>query len=155
MTLLESLKEKARKNPRRIVLAEGTEPRTVKAATIITLEKLAHVILVGNRAQIDAVAKEQGVDATGVPSVDPETAANFDDYANAYYEARKAKGMTPEEARKIMKDTVFYGTMMVHKGEADGLVSGALHTTGATPSARPSSSSRPSPASASSRARSS
>jgi len=132
MTLLESLKEKARQNPRRIVLAEGTEPRTVKAATIIMQEKLAQVILVGNRAQIDAVAKEQGVDATAVPSVDPETAANFDDYANAYYEARKAKGMTPEDARKIMKDTVFYGTMMVHKGEADGLVSGALHTTGDT-----------------------
>jgi len=132
MSLLEAIKDKARRNPRRIVLAEGTEPRTVKAATIIAREKLAQVILVGDRTRIDAAAKDQGVDASAVPSVDPETAGNFGDYAAAYYEARKAKGMTPEEARKIMKDSVFYGTMMVHKGEADGLVSGALHTTADT-----------------------
>jgi len=132
MTLLETLKAKARANPRRIVLPEGEEPRTVKAAAIITQEKLAQVTLVGNRARIEAVAKEQGADVSAVPSVDPETSPKFEDYAQAYCEARKAKGMTLEEARKIMKDTVFYGTMMVHKGEADGLVSGALHSTGDT-----------------------
>jgi phosphate acetyltransferase len=132
MNLLDTLKAKAKANPKRVILAEGEEPRTVKAAAIITAEKLAHVTLVGNRAKIEAVAKEQGVDVTGVPSVDPETSPKFEDYAQAYFEARKAKGMTIEEARKIMKDTVFYGTMMVHKGEADGLVSGALHSTGDT-----------------------
>jgi phosphate acetyltransferase len=132
MTLLERLKAKALANPRKIVLPEGEEPRTVKAAAIITKEKLAHVTLVGNRAKIEAVAKEQGVDVSAVPSIDPETSPKFEEYAQAYTEARKAKGMTIEEARKIMKDTVFYGTMMVHKGEADGLVSGALHSTGDT-----------------------
>jgi len=132
MTLLERLKVKALANPRKIVLPEGEEPRTVKAASIITKEKLAHVTLVGNRAKIEAVAKEQGVDVSTVPSIDPETSPRFEEYAQAYTEARKAKGMTIEEARKIMKDTVFYGTMMVHKGEADGLVSGALHSTGDT-----------------------
>jgi len=132
MTLLERLKAKALANPRKIVLPEGEEPRTVKAASIITKEKLAHVTLVGNRAKIEAVAKEQGVDVSAVPSIDPETSPKFEEYAQAYTEARKAKGMTIEEARKIMKDTVFYGTMMVHKGEADGLVSGALHSTGDT-----------------------
>ena len=132
MTLLERLKAKALANPRKIVLPEGEEPRTVKAASIITKEKLAHVTLVGNRAKIEAAAKEQGVDVSAVPSIDPETSPKFEDYAQAYAEARKAKGMTIEEARKIMKDTVFYGTMMVHKGEADGLVSGALHSTGDT-----------------------
>jgi phosphate acetyltransferase len=132
MTLLERLKAKALANPRKIVLPEGEEPRTVKAASIITKEKLARVTLVGNRAKIEAVAKEQGVDVSAVPSIDPETSPKFEDYAQAYAEARKAKGMTIEEARKIMKDTVFYGTMMVHKGEADGLVSGALHSTGDT-----------------------
>ena len=132
MTLLERLKVKALANPRKIVLPEGEEPRTVKAASIITKEKLAHVTLVGNRAKIEAVAKEQGVDVSAVPSIDPETSPRFEEYAQAYTEARKAKGMTIEEARKIMKDTVFYGTMMVHKSEADGLVSGALHSTGDT-----------------------
>ncbi len=132
MTLLESLKEKAKKNPRRIVLAEGEEPRTVKAATIITQEKLAKVVLIGNRSKIEAVAKEQGVDVTAIPSIDPETSPSFEEFAQTYYELRKAKGMTIEEARKLMKDTVYYGTMMVYKGEMDGLVSGALHSTGDT-----------------------
>ncbi|MGA2586197.1 MAG: phosphate acetyltransferase [Candidatus Aminicenantales bacterium] len=132
MNLLESLKEKAKKNPKKIVLPEGQEPRTVKAAAIITKEKLARVTLIGNRAKIEAVAKEQGVDIGAVPSIDPETAKNFEEYAQTYFELRKAKGMTVEEARKIMKDTVFYGTMMVYKGEADGLVSGAEHSTGDT-----------------------
>jgi phosphate acetyltransferase len=132
MTLLERLKAKALANPRKIVLPEGEEPRTVKAASIITQEKLARVTLVGNRAKIEAVAKEQGVDISAVPSIDTETSPKFEEYAQAYAEARKAKGMTIEEARRIMKDTVFYGTMMVHKGEADGLVSGALHATADT-----------------------
>ena len=132
MDLIQTLRDKARTNPKRIVLPEGEEPRTVKAATIITAEKLAHVTLIGNRAKIEAAAKDQGVDVSAVPSVDPETAKEFDDYAATYAELRKAKGMTPEEARKIMKDTVFYGTMMVHKGHADGLVSGALHSTADT-----------------------
>jgi phosphate acetyltransferase len=132
MDLIQTLRDKARTNPKRIVLPEGEEPRTVKASAIITAEKLAHVTLIGNRAKIEAVAKDQGVDVSAVPSVDPETAKEFDDYAATYTELRKAKGMTPEEARRIMKDTVFYGTMMVHKGHADGLVSGALHSTADT-----------------------
>jgi phosphate acetyltransferase len=132
MTLLESLKEKARKNPRRIVLPEGEEPRTVKAASIIMKEKLAEVVLVGIRAKIEAAAKEQGVDVSDVPSIDPLASPKFEEYAQTYYELRKAKGMTLEESRKIMRDTVFYGTMMVYKGEMDGLVSGALHATADT-----------------------
>jgi phosphate acetyltransferase len=132
MTLLESLKAKAKANPKKIVLPEGEEPRTIKAAVQILNEKLAQVVLVGNREKIEAVAKEQGVDVAHVPSVDPATSPKFEEYAQAYYEARKAKGVTIEQARKLIADTVFYGTMMVHKGEADGLVSGALHSTGDT-----------------------
>ena len=77
----------------RVVLPEGEEPRTVKAAVQILQEKLAHVVLVGNREKIEAVAKEQGVDVAGVPSVDPATSPKFEEYAQAYYEARKAKGV--------------------------------------------------------------
>jgi phosphate acetyltransferase len=132
MTLLENLTHKAQSNPKKIVLPEGEEPRTIKAAVQILHEKLAHVVLVGNRAKIEAVAKEQGVDVSKVPSIDPLTSPKFEEYAQAYYEARKAKGVTIEQARKLITDTVFYGTMMVHKGEMDGLVSGALHSTGDT-----------------------
>jgi phosphate acetyltransferase len=132
MTLLESLKAKAKANPRRIILPEGEEPRTVKASTIITGEKLAKVTLVGNRVKIEAVAKEQGVDISAVPSVDPETSPNFEAYAQSYYEIRKAKGVTLEQAHKLLKDPVFFGTMMVHLGDMDGLVSGAIHSTGDT-----------------------
>jgi phosphate acetyltransferase len=132
MNLLEIFKDKARQNPQRIVLPEGDEPRTVKAASILTQEKLAHVTLIGNREKIEAVAKEQSADVSAVPSVDPETAKEFGAYVDAYYELRKAKGITPDDARRIMRDTVFYGTMMVHKGHADGLVSGAQHSTADT-----------------------
>ena len=133
MTLLESLKAKAKANPKRIVLPEGEEPRTVKAAVqILTREAGPRRPGRQPRAKIEAVAKEQGVDVSGVPSVDPATSPKFEEYAQAYFEARKAKGVTIEQARKLMTDTVFYGTMMVHKGEADGLVSGALHSTGDT-----------------------
>ncbi len=132
MTLLASLKEKAKATPRRIVLPEGEEPRTIKAAAQIAKEQLAQVTLVGNRAKIEAVAKEQGVDVSGIPSVDPAASPKFEEYVQAYYEIRKAKGMTPEEARKLMSDPVYFGTMMLHKGDADGLVSGAVHSTGET-----------------------
>jgi phosphate acetyltransferase len=132
MTLLESLKAKAKANPKRIVLPEGEEPRTVKASAQIMQEKLAEVVLVGNREKIEAVAKEQGADVSAVPSIDPASSPRFEEYAQAYYEIRKAKGVTIEQARKLVSDTVFYGTMMVHKGEADGLVSGAVHSTGDT-----------------------
>ncbi len=132
MTLLENLKEKAKANPKRIVLPEGEEPRTVKASAQILQEKLAHVVLVGNREKIEAVAKEQGADVSGVPSIDPAASPRFEEYAQAYFELRKAKGVTIEQARKLISDPVFYGTMMVHKGEADGLVSGAIHSTGDT-----------------------
>jgi phosphate acetyltransferase len=132
MTLLESLKEKAKKNPRRIVLAEGEEPRTVRAASIINRENLAKVILIGNRPRIETVATDMAADVAGIPSVDPEAAPQLDEYAQAYFELRQTKGVTLEEARKVMRDPVFFGTMMVYRGEADGLVSGAVHSTADT-----------------------
>jgi phosphate acetyltransferase len=132
MTLLESLKEKAKKNPRRIVLAEGEEPRTVKAASIIARENLAKVMLIGNRSRIGIVAEDMAADVAGIPSIDPETADQFEGYAQKYFELRKAKGVTLEEARRVLKDPVFFGTMMVYQGEADGLVSGAVHSTADT-----------------------
>ena len=132
MTLLENLKIQAKANPKRIVLPEGEEPRTVEAAVQIVRDKLAKVVLVGNRKNIESVAKKQGVNVSDILSVDPVTSPNFAEYSRTYAQIRAAKGVTLDSAKKLMADPVFFGTMMVHKGEADGLVSGAQHSTGDT-----------------------
>ena len=113
MNLVEKIKEKARKSVKRIVLPEGDEPRTVAAAKIIKDEGIAEPIL---------LAKEQ-IEA-------PANKAKLDAYAAALYELRKAKGLTEEAAAKLVADPMYYGMMMVKMGDADGLVSGAVHSTG-------------------------
>ncbi len=132
MSMMDVIKAKAKQNVRTIVLPEGSEPRTVQAAAIIVKEKIANVILLGKIADIDAVAKEKGVDLTGVTKIDPVEADNFSECVNDFYELRKAKGMTPEEAKKTISDPIYYGTMLLKKGLADGLVSGAIHSTANT-----------------------
>ncbi|MBO4709551.1 MAG: phosphate acetyltransferase, partial [Kiritimatiellae bacterium] len=113
MNLVEKIKEKARKSVKRIVLPEGDEPRTVAAAKIIKDEGIAEPILL-TKEQIEA----------------PSNKAKLDAYAAALYELRKAKGLTEEAAAKLAADPMYYGMMMVKTGDADGLVSGAVHSTG-------------------------
>ena len=130
MSMIEMIKEKAKSNVKRIVLPEGTEPRTVAAAAEIRKEGLAEPILVGNAAEIKAEAEKQGVDLSGIATVDPENSEKAAAYTEALYELRKAKGLTLEDAEKLVKDPMYYGIMMVKLGDADGLVSGAVHSTG-------------------------
>ncbi|MBQ9941906.1 MAG: phosphate acetyltransferase, partial [Christensenellaceae bacterium] len=130
MALMDAIKAKAKSDIKHIVLAEGTEPRTVEAAGIIAKEGLAKVTLLGDIDEIKKVAGDK--DLTGVNLIDPEKAANFDEYVEAFYEMRKAKGVTPEAARETMKNTLYYATMMIKKGEADGMVAGAINSTGNT-----------------------
>jgi phosphate acetyltransferase len=118
-------------DPMRIVFPEGTEDRTLKAAERILQRKIAQVTLVGNSDRIAARARDLGVSLQGASLVDPET-EDLDAFAQTYYEIRKHKGITLEKALDQMHDCVYYGTMMVQKGDADGLVSGAVHTTGDT-----------------------
>ena len=113
MNLVEKIKAKAKKNARRIVLPEGDEPRTVEAAKTIRDEGLAEPILL-TKAIIEA----------------PSNADRLNAYAAALYELRKAKGLTEEAAVKLAADPMYYGMMMVKQGDADGLVSGAVHSTG-------------------------
>ena len=113
MNLVEKIKEKARKSVKRIVLPEGDEPRTVAAAKIIKDEGIAEPILL-TKEQIEA----------------PANRARLDAYAAALYELRKAKGLTEEASAKLAADPMYYGMMMVKMGDADGLVSGAVHSTG-------------------------
>ncbi|WP_027307434.1 phosphate acetyltransferase [Caloramator sp. ALD01] len=130
MSIMQTIWEKARQDKKRIVLPEGNEKRTVKAAEIIKREGLAEVVLIGKREEIEATAKEVGANIEGVEIIDPVLSEKFDTYAEQFYELRKSKGVTIEQAREIIKDEIYFGTMMVKMKDADGLVSGAIHSTG-------------------------
>ncbi|MBO4928361.1 MAG: phosphate acetyltransferase [Clostridiales bacterium] len=130
MSLIEKIRAKAQANVKTIVLPEGNEPRTVKAAEIVKKEGLAEPILIGNPDEVAKLAAETGADITGITVIDPCTSEKYQEYVTALFELRKAKGVTEEDARKLVADCMYYGIMMVKMGDADGLVSGALHTTG-------------------------
>lgn len=130
MTFSEKMKDLAKKANKKLVLAEGLEERTVKAARKIVDEGLASsVILVGKEEDVRANAKGFGVDLEGIEISDPEKSGKIDEFANEYYEMRKAKGMTPEQARIDIVDQLRWGAMLVHLGYADAMVAGAESTT--------------------------
>ena len=125
------LTELARKAGKRIVLPEGDEPRTVKAAAICAERGIATCVLLGNPDEIQRVAAAQGVElGKGIEIVDPEVVR--DNYVPRLVELRKNKGMTEVVAQEQLEDNVVLGTMMLESGEVDGLVSGAVHTTANT-----------------------
>jgi len=125
------LTELARKAGKRIVLPEGDEPRTVKAAAICAERGIATCVLLGNPEEIQRVAAAQGVElGKGIEIVDPEAAR--ENYVARLVELRKSKGMTEVVAQEQLEDNVMLGTMMLERGEVDGLVSGAVHTTANT-----------------------
>ena len=126
MSAIEKIKAKAKANVQHIVLPEGTEPRTVQASAKILREGVARVTLLGQPDEVRKVAAETGTDLTGVAIIDPATSEKSAAYADLLYELRKAKGMTPEKALATMKDETFFGTMMMKKNAADGMVSGAV-----------------------------
>ena len=130
--MLDSIKEKAKADVKHILLPEGSEERTVQAARIITDEKIAKVTLLGDEEEIKKVAEKFNVCLCGIDIINPLTDPDFEHYANGFYELRKAKGMTPEKARETIKNTLFYACMMIKEGKADGMVSGAINTTGNT-----------------------
>ena len=129
MRLLDKIWELARNNVQRVVLPEGNEERTIKATEIVLKEKIADVLLVGNENDIRKHAKDLNVNIDGATIVDPKTSEKYDEYVNLFFELRKNKGMTLEKAKEIIKDEMYFGTMMLKCGDADGLVSGAVHTT--------------------------
>ncbi|PWK96957.1 phosphotransacetylase [Pantoea allii] len=125
------LTELARKAGKRIVLPEGDEPRTVKAAAICAERGIATCVLLGNPDEIQRVAAAQGVElGKGIEIVDPEVVRQ--NYVPRLVELRKSKGMTEVVAQEQLEDNVVLGTMMLESGEVDGLVSGAVHTTANT-----------------------
>ncbi len=130
MSRILSLREKAKKERRKIVLPEGEDARVVKGASFLAAEGLADVFLLGNKEDIVKLAKEGSISLEGVDIVDPASYEKHDEIVNTYYELRKAKGMTPEEAEKtVVENLVFYAAVMTRLGIADGFVAGASHTT--------------------------
>lgn len=133
MSVLEKIKAKARQNVKHIVLAEGTEPRTVQASARIVAEGVARVTLVGPADEIKQVAAQFQVNLEGVHIEDPTVSLKSAPYAQLLYDLRKSKGMTIEEADKLVRNnTLYFATVMVKTGDADGMVAGAINSTGNT-----------------------
>jgi phosphate acetyltransferase len=130
MRLTDQIKNKAKLNKKTIALPEGAEKRTVKAAEAIKKEGIAEVILLGNEEEIKKAAADAGADIAGIKIIDPKKSEKHELYAEKFYELRKHKGMTIEKARETVNDNIYFGTMMVKLKDADGMVSGAIHSTG-------------------------
>lgn len=127
MTLLESIKEKAAKLGKHIVLAEGEEERIIRAAESVTRQKIAKITLIGDPEVI--VKKCPDVNLEGIDVLNPNV-ADLTEYADMLYELRKAKGMEREQAAKLVKNPLYLGVMLVKAGKADGMVAGSINATG-------------------------
>lgn len=132
MHLVDQIKTKARTNLQTVVLPEGYDDRMVEASARIVEDKLANVVLLGNVDNLNAKAAEMGVSLDAVTLIDPKSSDLLDGYAAELVEVRKKKGLTREEAVALLTadDNLFFGAMMVRKGDAGGAVAGAFNTTG-------------------------
>ena len=131
LNLINQIVARAKANRQRIVLPEGTEERTLKAANQILTDEVADLILLGKPAEIIELAVKWGLGNIGKATIiDPETSPKHEEYAQLLCELRKKKGMTIEEARKLTNDPLFYGCLMIKSGDADGQLAGARNTTG-------------------------
>ena len=133
MDLLSQIVARAKSNKQRIVLPEAEEERTLCAADKALADDIADIILIGNPAKVDALAKEKGLKNIGKATlIDPENYEKSEELAEKLAEIRKSKGMTIEEARKLVKNPLYLGCMIIKTEGADGQISGALSTTGDT-----------------------
>ena len=131
MSFIDVVKERAKSNKKTIVLPESMDARVIEAASKVLEEGFADIILLGNPDEIAKVAPQ--FDISGAKIVDPNNSDKLDEYVDLLVELRKKKGMTPEEARHLLtSDFMFYACMMAKTGEADGVVSGACHSTANT-----------------------
>ena len=134
MSFIEEIKERARKDIKTILLPEAEDIRTLEATKMVLEEKYAKVILIGNKERILNKAKENNIDISGAEIIEPETSEKYNEYVELLYNLRKHKGMTEEQAKELVKDPTHFGMLMLkdEKSTADGLVSGAVHSTSDT-----------------------
>ncbi|PLY01300.1 MAG: phosphate acetyltransferase [Desulfuromonas sp.] len=132
MSLVDQIKAKAKQNKQMVVLPEGYDDRMVEASAQIVAEGLANVTLLGNVDSLTAKAAELGVSLDGVTLLDPNSAPQLDGYVAELVKLREKKGLTAEQAKELLtgEDNLYFGSMMVHKGDAGGAVAGAFNTTG-------------------------
>jgi len=131
MEILKRFIEMAKSNPQRIVLPEGDEPRTLKAADRIIGDGIAKIILLGQSDKILALAKENGLkNIERATIIDPQKSADAERYTDLLFELRKNKGLTREQAVELVKDPLYFGCLMIKSGDADGELAGARNTTG-------------------------
>lgn len=129
---LQGLIERAKKSYKTIVLPEGEDERILEAAHVITDAKAAKIIILGDEAEIKAYYAKKNWNLGNITIVKPENSPKLEAYANLLYELRKAKGMTLEEAKKQALNYNYFGTLMIKAGDADGMLSGANHSTADT-----------------------
>ena len=122
---LEQIVSRAKQNKQKIVLPEGTDVRTIEAAAKVTAQGIADVVVLGQPEKIAAF----GIDLPGVEIIDPETSDLRREFADLFYELRKAKGVTPESAFETVRDPLYFGVMMVKTGKVNGMVAGAANST--------------------------
>ncbi len=132
MGFIDDIKNKAKSSLKTIVLPEAQDIRVIKAAAIVNNEKYANIVLLGNEEGIKKMAEDNNLNIDNAKIIDPKNSSKTKEYAQSLYELRKAKGMTLEQAEELVLDEVYYGMMMVKLNDADGLVSGAIHSTSDT-----------------------
>lgn len=134
MNFIENIKNRAKQEIKTIVLPEAEDLRTLKATQIALKEKYANIVLVGNEEIIKQKAQENNINIEGATIINPQTSKDYEKYAQLLYELRKNKGMTIEQAKELVLNPVYFGMLMVKDEEtkADGLVSGAAHSTADT-----------------------
>ena len=132
MSFIETIKEKAKQQLKTIVLPEGSDIRTIKAASMVLQQGYANLIILGDKNKIEEMARSNNLDISKATIINPIESDKYETYVQNFYELRKAKGMTIEKARETLKDETYFGMMMVKNGDSDGLVSGACHSTSDT-----------------------
>lgn len=132
MSFIDGLKEKAKQDIKTIVLPESYDIRVLQAARKVTDEGFARVVLIGDPEEIKRLSEENGLDVSDVSVVNPKTSDKLESYINEFYELRKAKGMTLEKATETLNNNIYFGTMMIKMGDADGLVAGSICSTSDT-----------------------
>jgi len=129
---IQQIIDAAKLKQKSIVLPEGSDERVLEAAHIITEEGIAKITLLGDEQAIRDTFAEKGWSLDGITVINPDTSDKLQEYADLFFEMRKAKGITPEQALETVKTVPYFGTMIMQAGDADGMVSGAAHSTADT-----------------------
>ena len=134
MAFIDDIKQRAKQDIKTIILPEAQDIRILKATEKVIKEGYAKIILLGKKEEIEKMAKENNVNIEGAEIIEPTNSTNYSKYVELLYNLRKEKGMTEEQAKELVKDPVYYGMLMLKDEEshADGLVSGAIHSTSDT-----------------------